>query len=193
MYARLPRTTIAVFLLTAVITCVAYLHPPVIRGLERTPEIVASGEWWRLVSPILVNPDGWRQVTYNFCALAIVGTIAELTWGPRLWLLFYIVGGVTGEVAGLAWQPVGAGSSVAICGLLGAIAVWLLVRVGIGRARFGAFVILGFGLVLIHARDLHGPPILATALLAGIILRVRRRIQPDFGTGADGDEHENRH
>jgi hypothetical protein len=37
-------------------------------------------------------------------------------------LVCYLAGGLTGQLFGLAWQPVGGGNSVAICGLAGALA-----------------------------------------------------------------------
>ena len=80
----LPWTTIAVFLVTATITGVAYLHPRIVQALARTQDVSVNHEWWRLLSPVLINPDGWLQVTCNFCVLAIAGTIAERAWGGHL-------------------------------------------------------------------------------------------------------------
>src|SRR5262249_40872012 len=104
----------------------------------------------------------------------VVGTVAERAWGHGWWLGFYLLGAVVGEVAGLAWKPVGAGSSVAVCGLLGSVAVWLLARVATWPGRFGAVVIVGGALLLTARHDLHGPPILAGALVA-VLLVARRR------------------
>jgi rhomboid protease GluP len=172
----LPPTTAGVFLVTSLITAVGLVHAPFVRAMERSPA-AAKGDWWRLISPILVNPHGWMQVTSNLLALAIVGGVAERLWGSSLWIAFYIVGGVAGEVAGLAWKPMGAGTSVAVCGLLGSVAVSLMSCIGTLPARVGAALILTGGLLLTYFHDLHGPPILVTALLAAVILasRVWRR------------------
>ena len=75
-----------------------------------------------------------------------------------------------GECAGLAWKPDGAGSSVAACGLLGALSVWMLFRIKTWPARFGAMFIIIGALVLTVICDLHGPPLLAGACLAGVLL-----------------------
>ena len=56
----------------------------------------------------------------------IVGCIVERIYGPWRWLLFYLAAGLTGEIAGYAWQPQGAGASVAGAGLLGALLTWLV-------------------------------------------------------------------
>ena len=114
------------------------------------------------------------QIATNLFGLAVLGAIAERQWGPRWWFVFYLGGGVVGEIAGLAWRPVGAGSSVAVCGLLGSASVSLL-RVGTNPARMGAVFILAGGLLLIVLNDLHGPPILAGASLAACAAVVRRR------------------
>jgi rhomboid protease GluP len=168
-----PQTTAGVFLVTSLTTAVGLLHAPFVRAIERSPAVFAKGDWWRLISPIVVNSHGWIQVTSNLLALAIVGVVAERLWGSSLWIAFYIVGGVAGEVAGLAWKPIGAGSSVAVCGLLGSVAVSLMFCIGTLPARFGAFFILTGGLILTYFHDLHGPPILVTALLAAVILASR--------------------
>jgi len=170
-----PRTTAGVFLVTSLATAVGLVHPPFVRAVERSPAALTQNEWWRLISPILVNAHGWMQVTSNLLALAVVGVVAERLWGSRLWIAFYIAGGVAGEIAGLAWKPIGAGSSVAVCGLLGSVAVSLLACMGTRAARIGGSLILAGGLFLTYLRDLHGPPILVSALLAAVILASRRR------------------
>jgi hypothetical protein len=53
--------------------------------------------------------------------------------------------------------------------LLGAIAVWLLLRVKTWQARFGGSIIILGALVLTSQRDLHGPPLLAGACAAGVM------------------------
>jgi membrane associated rhomboid family serine protease len=173
----LPRTTAGVFLVTSFFTAVGWVHAPFVRAVERSPAALANGEWWRLISPILVNSHGWMQVTLNLVALAIVGVVAERLWGSGLWIVFYIVGGVAGEVAGLAWKPIGAGTSVAVCGLLGSVAVSLLASRGTLPGRVGAFSILAAGLLLTYFHDLHGPPILVTAILAAVILASRGTVE----------------
>jgi hypothetical protein len=59
---------------------------------------------------------------------------------------------------------------VAGCGLLGALAVWLL-RIPPLPARVGGAVILACAIVLTSMRDLHGPSLLAGAFIAFVMLR----------------------
>jgi hypothetical protein len=84
------------------------------------------------------------------------------------------------EIGGYAWQPNGAGASVAGAGLLGALLAWLLCRRGLPlRARLGA-----------AARDAGGrradghsrhprPAHLAGAGLAALMIVGRQELRPD--------------
>jgi rhomboid protease GluP len=172
---RVPKATLLTTLVTCVATGLGLAYPTVTMTLERRPTLLESREWWRLLSPILVNPEGWRQVAVNAIGLVAVGTALELLSNARTWLASYLGGAVCGEVAGLAWQPTGAGSSVAICGLLGALAVTLWRRVPTMAARVGAAVLLGMGAALTYASNLHGPPILAGAVVAMLLDRRARQ------------------
>lgn len=162
--ARLPVTTITVFAITAAATTLQYFFP-LMAVFERRPGAVTAHEYWRLITPIFFHPEGWRQIVFDLTALAIIGTIVERIFGGRRWLLLYFAAGVTGEITGFAWKPLGAGSSVAICGLLGALAAWLLRNPRPMQSRFGGIVILVGAVILTARRDLHGPP-----LLVGIAL-----------------------
>ena len=110
---------------------------------------------------------------FDFSALAIIGVIVERIFGGRRWLVLYFAAGVTGELAGLAWKPLGAGSSVAICGLLGALGAWLLRNPRPMQSRFGGIVILVGAVILTALRDLHGPPLLVGIALGWAMLRQR--------------------
>lgn len=140
--------------------------------LRRTPGTLSQHEWWRFITPILVHDGGWRQIAFNFPATLAAGAIVERFYSRSAWLAMYFSGAVAGELAGCAWQPYGAGNSVAGAGLLGGIAVWLLSLKSM-QARAGACVLLGGAVALTVLRDLHGPPILAGACVGAVLLRRR--------------------
>jgi len=169
----IPKATVSVLLLTALGTGMGFVSPSIADTLQRTPGALSAGQWWRLITPIFINPEGWRQIAFNFLGIAVVGAIVERILGSRRWLILYFVGGLVGELAGFAWQPTGAGSSVAGCGLLGALALWLL-RIPLLQARIGGAVILGGAVVLIGMQNLHGPPLLVGACLAAVMLRDKK-------------------
>jgi rhomboid protease GluP len=97
-----------------------------------------------------------------------VTTFVVLVAPALLWLGMHLL---FGEVAGLAWHPSGAGSSVAVCGLLGALAIVLWRRVQTLGARVGASILIAMGAALTLSADLHGPPILAGAIVALVLHR----------------------
>jgi hypothetical protein len=61
-------------------------------------------------------------------------------------------------------------SSVAVCGLLGALASWLLYRATSARARIAAAALMLVGIGLTAMQNLHGPPLLACACIGGVLL-----------------------
>lgn len=176
MPQRFPITTVAVWTVTALITGSQLFTPAVLSALRRDPFGLSTGEWWRLLTPLFVHPEGWPQITFNFTVLAAVGVLAERLFGSRRWLLLYFASGCLGELAGYAWQPHGAGASVAIAGLAGGLLACLLARTGHPVARLGAAGALLGAVLLTVYRDIHGPPILAGAALAAVMLRCDRAL-----------------
>ncbi len=62
----------------------------------------------------------------NLTFLLVIGAMAEQVLTRPRWLVLYLVPGLVGEFVAYAWQPAGAGNSVAVCGLSGALAVLML-------------------------------------------------------------------
>jgi rhomboid protease GluP len=122
MTARVPIVTAFVCLLTAAVSIVGLWHGSVLRSLERHP---TPGAPWRLITALLVHDD-WFPLAFNLIGLAIVGTAVERRLGATRWLVLYLVGGVVGELAGIWWQPIGAGNSVASFGLVGGLMAAIL-------------------------------------------------------------------
>jgi rhomboid protease GluP len=170
---RMPVATISVLAVTGILTALEFVDPSLLPLLQRTPSALALHQWWRLFTPLFVHSDGPRQIAFNFPAILIVGTLVERIFGPWQWLVIYFTCGLVGEVAGYAWQPSGAGASVAGAGLLGSLALWLLYDRKAIQAKIGGAIILIGALILVYHRDIHGPPILAGALIAFAMLCLR--------------------
>jgi membrane associated rhomboid family serine protease len=162
---NLPVATLGVLAITGIVTGMQFFFPQLLPSVQRTPSAFAQHQWWRLITPLFVHSDGWRQIAFNFPAILIVGILAERVWGSRRWLILYFACGLIGELAGYAWRPYGAGASVAGAGLLGSLAAWLLYKGRPAQAYFGGAVILLGAVALVFARDIHGPPILAGACI----------------------------
>jgi membrane associated rhomboid family serine protease len=125
---------------------------------------LAAGEWWRLITPLLVHSDGWQQIIVDFAGIAIVGPVVERLFGSYRWLILYFVAGLIAEVVSYAWDPYGAGSSIALCGLIGGLFMWLIRRKELGRPSALMFA-LGLVAALIGS---HVGGIIAAAVGAGL-------------------------
>jgi len=164
---KLPVATFAILLVTAIGTGSQFVHPQVLSALERTPTALAHHEWWRLITPLLVHADGWPQICFNFPLILVLGSFVERTFGRRRLVILYLTCGFIGESAGYAWQPRGAGASVAGAGLLGSLPFWLLGKALPGK--LGGLLLLVGAAILTFLRDIHGPPVLAGAGITWIM------------------------
>lgn len=179
MNRRLPWLTLAVFVVTSVVTAAMYARPEwgIGTALMRDP-LMLAGQWWRFATAWLVNVDGWPQILVNSAGLLLFGSVAELRAGRRWWLAGYVVAGLAGEVAGIFWQPLGGGNSVAVCGLIGLFSATQLAQKDLPLlARYlSGLVWTGLGLWLLAVRDIHGAALVAGhAVGAAWWLAQRRR------------------
>jgi rhomboid protease GluP len=178
---RVPWITLAVLALTAGVTILGLIRPGVLNALARRGGELSDSPW-RLLTSLLVHDGGPAQIVVNLLGIAVVGAAAEWRFGPVRWLLLYLGGGLTGQFAGLLWQPEGAGASVALCGLIGGLLAVLLARRG---ALPPLAVLYSLGLIAALVGALRGPIVAALfASLAGmgasIVLRgpARQRLTP---------------
>jgi membrane associated rhomboid family serine protease len=121
---RFPAVTAAVLAVTAVTSVLGLVEAEVLAALQRTPAGL-HGDWWRTATALLVQDGGVAGTVSNLFFLALLGTLAEQVAGRGRWLIAYLGAGFAGELAGYAWQPRGAGNSIAVCGLAGLLAVAL--------------------------------------------------------------------
>ena len=85
------------------------------------------GHWWRLLACCFVH-FGLIHLVMNLYALRIVGEDVEALWGPWRTLVLYLLAALGGSCAALTTAPAVVGASGAICGLLAALAVWVLLN-----------------------------------------------------------------
>jgi membrane associated rhomboid family serine protease len=168
-----PRLTAAVFTITAIPSLVQFAYPALETNLRRDPSLIADGQLWRLVTSLVVQDGGVVATISNLGFLLVLGGLAERTLGARRWLLFYLAGAAFGQAAGLVFDTVGAGNSIALCGLAGGLAV--------GVWRGGRDLVAGavgaFFCVLIGASAFDSTAAYVVAAVgAGLIVSQRARL-----------------
>ncbi|MGI8484213.1 MAG: rhomboid family intramembrane serine protease [Thermomicrobiales bacterium] len=166
-----PLSSLVILVVTSAFTAWQFIDSDVLGSLQRNSGDLSSGRIWKLVPPLFVQGDGWHGAIINTIAFLIVVPVAERVYGRRRVLLMYFVPGVIGQAAGFLWDTSGAGNSVAIAGLIGGFLTLELVH-SHHLPRFAwIFAMIGLiaALVLTVLGDMHGPPILAGALLGYVL------------------------
>ena len=166
---------IATFLLTLAIalpTTLQFFFPEVLVALRRDYMRFASGEWWRLVTPLFVQDAGIAGSVFNLVTLVLVGGVAERLWGRWRMLVIFFMGGIAGEVVAFSWQPLGAGNSVGNFSLAASIAVACLAQQPSKVVQIAALLALGADVLLVFLKDIHGAAAMAGALLAISLLHL---------------------
>jgi membrane associated rhomboid family serine protease len=165
-FRRPPVVTAVVFVVTATTSVLGLLVPGVPAALQRTPQGL-HGDWWRTFTSLFVQDGGVAGTVSNLAFLLVMGVLAEQVLSAWQWLVCYFGAGLVGELAGYAWQPRGAGNSVAICGLAGALTVALAVEARV--PRFAPVVLAYWAAALLGAR--WGPGPLLVGVAAGVAVQ----------------------
>ncbi len=89
--------------------------------------LTLHGQWWRAFTSMFVH-IGVMHILFNMYVLLNIGPFMERLSGGFSYLVLYVVAGLGGAAASLAWSPVvvSAGASGAIFGLYGGLLGFLL-------------------------------------------------------------------
>jgi membrane associated rhomboid family serine protease len=135
----------------------------------RTGALLHRGELWRAVTSLFVQGGGISGTVFNLTILLLIGAVAEQHLGARRWLIVYLGAGVVTEFLALAWQPEGAGNSIAVFGLAGAMAAWPRgARTGLAQTLI-RLVAAAAALALLVQHDVHGIGFWVGALIAAAL------------------------
>ncbi len=93
-----------------------------IRWGANTGELTLSGDWWRLVTCMFLH-IGIIHIAVNMWCLWSLGAVCEGLYGSWTFAAVYLISGVSGSLASIAYHPhgVSAGASGAIFGIAGAL------------------------------------------------------------------------
>ena len=84
--------------------------------------LTLSGDWWRLLTYMFLHSDIWH-IAFNLWCLCSLGGLCESLYGRWTYAAIYLITGVSGGLASVAWNPRvwSVGASGAIFGLAGAL------------------------------------------------------------------------
>ena len=112
-----------------------------------------QGEWWRMFTCMFLH-IGVLHLLFNMVALWNVGGFMERLLGSLDFLVLYLLAGLLGSVASVAWNPfvVSAGASGAIFGLYGGLLAFLvrhraMQHTSLAALRTNTLAFLGYNLV----------------------------------------------
>ncbi|MFD9823129.1 rhomboid family intramembrane serine protease [Streptomyces violascens] len=160
-----PWAAAAMVVVMSAMAVVQTAAPSVMDHLQREP----GAPWWRALTALLVQTSGWLQLTFNLAALVVIAPVAERRLGAARMPLVFLASGVTAQAVSMAgWSPTGGGDSVALCGLVGALAVSRLVAPAPMAARLLPALIPAAGLVLCTLSNNHGVGVLVGCALGAL-------------------------
>ena len=113
-----------------------------------------QGEWWRMFTCMFLH-IGVLHLLFNMVALWNIGGFMERLLGSTGFLVLYLLAGLLGSVASVAWNPfvVSAGASGAIFGLYGGLLAFLVrhratqQHASLAALRTNTLAFLGYNLV----------------------------------------------
>ena len=155
---------------TFLVTGLQFIFPEVLSVLRRDLVGLQRGEWWRMVTPLLVQPYGWLQCLFNGAFLIVFLPLAERLFGNRL-LALYLIPGIAGQAVNYSWRPDGGGASTGVFGVMGALLAYVCRHRNQGPRQYFVFALLGLcgAGALCFVRDGHGPSMLIGALTAAAL------------------------
>lgn len=164
----------AILSLTVIVTTLQFIFPEIIGALDRNGDALLSGEWWRLITPLFIQPMGIWQCVFNGVFFFSFVPIAEHLYSRGL-LLIYFGAGLVGQIVNFYWERTGGGlasvkggSSTALYGTMGALLMYLLINRKFFPKGYILIPFAGFpgATILCFFKDGHAPSLLAGAMLS---------------------------
>lgn len=145
---------------------------PVGEGQLLNGVLVASGEWWRIITSTFVHL-GLIHLGFNMYVLYLYGPVVERMYGSLEYALIYLLCGAGGSVLTILWDPTqfAAGASGAIFGIIGLLfAVSRRHHAVLGREARSMMAGIGTYLVFLLVFTFVMPRISWTGHLGGLVV-----------------------
>jgi rhomboid protease GluP len=167
---RLPLVSIVIIGLTAVATGLQFVEPHVLELLNRDPDAIGRGEYWRFVTALFVQPYGVGQVVANAFLLLAFMPAAERLYGRWLAAVFFAAG-LSGQIVNHLWASGSGGSSTAAFGVMGSLLFYILRN---RQAVLPPFLFIAGGgflaaAVMIAVHDGHGVGLVVGAAVSAAV------------------------
>jgi membrane associated rhomboid family serine protease len=180
---------VAVFAWTVVTSgsLAANYTAPLFRSWALVPGLVASGEWWRVLTAGFLH-FGPIHLLFNMMALWVIGRDVETALGRGRFLAVYLVSLLGGSAAVMVLTPSTAnvaGASGAVFGLMGALAV-LLCRLKVPMGQVTGLIVVNLVITFLIpgisvAGHLGGLVVGAAATAALVYAPAGRRVPVQVG------------
>jgi membrane associated rhomboid family serine protease len=176
--------SMAILSLTVIATSLQFVFPEIITALNRSRQGILSGELWRLVTPLFIQPMGIWQCFFNGLFFISFVPIAEHLYGRSVMLIYFGIGAI-GQLIIIYWETTpgglptaGGGSSTALYALMGALIMYTMINRKIFPNGYILIPIAGFlgATILIFFEDGHAPVLLLGGIYGLLSRRKSRQI-----------------
>lgn len=98
--------------------------------------LTTNGQPWRILTALFVHV-GLVHLCFNLLLLGFAGILSERLFGHAAFAVLYLLSGIGGAVASLAWHPfyVSGGASGALFGIIGGLAAFRVFHPEVMRGR----------------------------------------------------------
>lgn len=173
--------TFATSILVLAVSALALWQPTIMASLVRDPAALRTGEWWRAVTPTLVQPSGVLALVFLLVGFVVLVPVVSRSMGAGLVGIGMIVGAIGGVALSTWLFPAqgGGGSSGAVSALVG---MWAICLIRVDRYDWTSSIASAYAaffacylLVLATPFDELAPWIGNAAAIAGFLLHFRFR------------------
>jgi len=163
--------SISIISITTLITSLQFIFPGIIKALDRNKEALLSGEVWRLITPLFIQPFGIWQCVFNGIFFLAFLPIAEFIYRRKL-ILIYFTAGLVGQIFNFYWNKGGGGSSTAIYGVIGSLYTYIVLNRNKFPSGYIFLPIAGFlgAVILCFFQDGHAPGLLTGGILSWFLV-----------------------
>lgn len=167
----LSKSAIRLWLTVAVPSVIGLMSSGFYDALYRDPSrITDGGQWWRLLTAVVVQDGGTVGTVANLVFLGMVVSVAFPLWGSIRAVLLFVGGAVLFNLlATFVWDAPGAGNSAATFFLAAATVALVAYRRRSQLALMCAAVELTLGVALAVSGDAHGVVVIA-GLIVGALM-----------------------